>query len=222
MSLEELRALKEPFLDSKGYEKGKSTRANCSSYINKLFDFMNEKGYSELNASVISEYLKSYEGTAQLGVRKKRIEEFEGYVKGEKEMNSYDEAKQSEEVEAGIDMADKKENHTPMHESNSDETAESNAPKNEALPEQPVQETLKKRGRKKQADNENRTQISAYLSNEVYAGIKALSVMTQQPISDIVSQVMNAFYEDNIEVVNESIQAIQHSESVKSKIKYRR
>lgn len=81
---------------------------------------------------------------------------------------------------------------------------------------------LNKRGRKAKAENENRTQISAFLSNKIYLGVKALAFTTQQPISDIVAQVMTAFCEDNAEVVNESIIAMQHSESVKSRIKYHR
>ena len=109
----------------------------------------------------------------------------------------------------------------PVNESRPD-VPEENAPVSEEVSEHGLHKTLKKRGRKKQPENEHRTQISAYLSNEVYAGIKALSVMTQQPISDIVSQVMNGFYDDNIEVINESIKVIEHSESVKLKIKYRR
>lgn len=93
-----------------------------------------------------------------------------------------------------------------------------------------VYEMLKKRKRKSKVDgkkqpkteDENRTQISSYLSNEVYAGIKALSLTTGQPISDIIAQVVKAFYEDNIEVVNDSIRTMQQLESVKSRIKYHR
>ena len=191
MSLEELKALKEPYLDSKGYEKGKSIRSNCSSFIKTLLDFMQEHGYEELTDDVISEYLKSYEGTSNIGVRTLRVKEFAEYAKekkGEREMSLFE----------GLEG----EPEQPV--------------------EQPVPEMLKKRGRKAKAENENRTQISAYLSNEVYAGIKALSAMTQQPISDIVAQVVNVFYEDNIEVINESIRAMQQLESVKSRIRYHR
>ena len=91
MSIEELRALIEPYLDSKGYEKGKGTRTNARSYVKKMVDFMHEKNYSEISEKVISEYIKSYEGTSQLGARKLRCEEFAEYVKGERQKNMFEE-----------------------------------------------------------------------------------------------------------------------------------
>ncbi len=206
MSIERLRALIEPFLDSKGYQ-GKM-RLNIRSYLKKLLDFMQEGSYEDLNDSVISEYIKSYEGTSQLGVRKLRVEEFAEYAKGERQISMFEEKAENEELQSDTNMAIE------------NETMNGSGQRETERPEPAVHELLKKRGRKPKAENDNRTQISSYLSNEVYAGIKALSVVTQQPISDIVAQVVKAFYEDNTEVINESIRTMQQLESVKSKIKY--
>lgn len=101
MSIEEYRALIEPYLDSKGYEIGKRTRTNARSYIKKLVDFMQEKNYSEISNQVISEYIKSYEGKSQLVARKRHSEEFAEYVKGERQ------ASMIEEKESKADIAGK-------------------------------------------------------------------------------------------------------------------
>ena len=216
MSVEALRKQIEPFLDSKGYRPEQTARRNCKSYIETLLKFMAGNNYDELTESVISEYMKAYEGKPGAVTRENRIDEFRNYVQGVSDTTmslplEYEE-KTANEAETGDDTVTV----------TSDESESSDAEQQEVQPAVPLVSALKKRGRKAKAENENRTQISAYLSNEVYAGIKALSVTTQQPISDIVSQVMNAFYEDNLEIIKDSIRTVQLSESINSRIKYHR
>ena len=248
MSLEQLRALIEKYLDSKGYQN--KTRLNVRSYLKKLLDFMQEHGYEELNDTVISEYLKGYETTKTIGSRKLRVEEFAEYAKGERQIDMFENnavVEESEVLQTNTDIAttgetetqsQKTEPETPKVEGvqvNTDMAASEGDEPEQPEPETPkiepaVYEMLKKRKRKSKVEgkkqpkteDENRTQISSYLSNEVYAGIKALSLTTGQPISDIVAQVVKAFYEDNTEVINESIRTMQQLESVKSRIKYHR
>lgn len=216
MSLEELRALKEPFLDDKGYEKGKSTRANCGSYLNTLFDFMAKEGHSELNATVISEYLKKYEGTKLFGSRKMRVEEFLDFTKGAKEMNSFDETKQSEEAEAGVDMADKKESLSSVNEGNPDETAEPNAPKNEpepaittepseALQSEPEQAELPKTiGRPKKAEEDRKANsFSVYLNTTNAEALKDLAIYGKQEVSVLIAEIIEAFISRNSEALSD-------------------
>lgn len=89
---------------------------------------------------------------------------------------------------------------------------------------QPHVQALSKRGRgrKPKPENENRTQISANISNEVYAGIKALAFVSQQPLSDLIAEILKAFYEDNHDAIIASVEVIEHSEIAKSKIKFKR
>ena len=205
---------------------------------------MHENNYEEISRHVIRKYIESKKGTSQLGARKLRCEEFAEYVKGERQKNMFEEkenavAVETENVSENEVAADagaiseseavkKPETNSDMCIANENEPESTNesvhVASDVAVKTEPVvtMPALKKRGRKAKAENENRTQISAYLSNEVYAGIKALSVTTQQPISDIVSQVMNAFYEDNLEVIKDSIRTVQLSESINSRIKYHR
>ena len=222
MTVEALRTQIEPFLDSKGYRPEQTARRNCKSYIETLLKFMAGNNYDELTESVISEYMKAYEGKPGAVTRENRIDEFRNYVQGVSNTTmslplEYEE-KKANEAETDSDVATGDDTVTVT----SDESESSDAEQQEVQPAAPLVSALKKRGRKPKAENENRTQISAYLSNEVYAGIKALSVTTQQPISDIVSQVMNVFYEDNLEVIKDSIRTVQLSESINSRIKYHR
>jgi hypothetical protein len=199
MSLEELRALKEPFLDSKGYEKGKSTRANCSSYINKLFDFMNERGYSELNATVISEYLKKYEGTAQLGVRKLRVEEFLDFVKGAKEMNSFDETKQSEEAESATTT---EANEELQSESEPVQPVSDIAYKKESESEQV--EAPKTIGRPKKAEEDRKANsFSVYLNTTNAEALKDLAAYGKQEVSVLIAEIIEAFISRNGEALSD-------------------
>lgn len=244
MSIPELRALIEPYLDSQGYigDAKKSMRKNSKSYLNQLLEFMQGNNYEEISSQVIREYIKSFEGTSQLGARKKRCEEFAEYVKGERQLSMIDEKKLENENEVAadtdVDMAMKQESETPEPLENeptnesvqsvSDVAGKNEPPVKEETPIESVQaesaptEPQKAKDSPKKSKNENRTQISAFLSNEVYLSIKALAFSTQQPISDIVAQVLSAFCEDNAEVIQDSITAMQKLESVKSRIKYHR
>ena len=237
----EYRKYIELYLDSKEYENGKSTRATVRSYIKKFLDFaVAQERYSEFTNELILDYIKSYEGTDNLTTRKNRVREFVAYAIQHSEKENRRMIENENEVKSAIletepqesvtvsDMAasenDNTEPDTP--EAEVPDTPEPETPKIEPA----VYELLKKRKRKSKTEdkkqskveNDNRTQISSYLSNEVYAGIKALSLTTGQPISDIVAQVVKAFYEDNAEVINESIRTMQQLESVKSRIKYHR
>ena len=98
--------------------------------------------------------------------------------------------------------------------------AGSNMHKSEAI-QVPVQ-ALKKRGRKPKPENENRTQISANIDNGVYAGLKSLAFVSQQPLSDLIAEILKAFYEDNYEAISASVEVMRQSELAKLKIKYHR
>lgn len=89
---------------------------------------------------------------------------------------------------------------------------------------QPHVQALSKRGRgrKPKPENANRTQISACISNEVYSGIKALAFVSQQPLSDLIAEILKAFYDDNHDAIIASVEIIEQSEIAKSKIKFKR
>lgn len=221
MRFNEYRKYIELYLDSKEYENGKSTRATVRSYIKKFLDFaVAQERYSEFTNELILDYIKSYEGTDNLTTRENRVREFVAYAIQHSEKENRRMIENENEVKSAILETEPQESITVSDMAIENETMNGSGQRETERPEPAVHELLKKRGRKPKAENDNRTQISSYLSNEVYAGIKALSVVTQQPISDIVAQVVKTFYEDNTEVINESIRTMQQLESVKSKIKY--
>lgn len=138
------------------------------------------------------------------------------------------------EVKSGISAADMatKENDSTVVECESQPVqaeAEPESMSNEAhevpLPEQPELQAepakaVSQRGRKPKPENENRVQISAYLNRAVYEGVKALSDASNQTISDIVAKAIEAFYEENREMIEESIRLVALQESIKARIKY--
>lgn len=182
MSFEEYRALIEPYLDSKGYEIGKRTRTNARSYIKKLVDFMQEKNCSEISNQVISEYIKSYEGTSHLVARKRHSEEFaEFVVKGEREASMKDEKALEHDNEAIPDMSLSHEPEPP--------TAQN----------EPVQaEPPKALGRPRKAAGDKRANsFSVYLNAENAEALKDLAAYERKDVSVFLAEIIEKFISRN-------------------------
>lgn len=222
MSIEEYRALIEPYLDSKGYDKGKSTYGTVKSYIKKLLDFMQEKNYSEISEKVISEYIESKAGTDGLISRQKRCEEFaEFVVKGEREVSMRDEKALEHESEATTDMSLSQESEPPTAENeavqnDSDmamnqetETPEpvqseaniENEPErmNESVQNEPVQaETPKALGRPRKAAGDKRANsFSVYLNAENASALKDLAAYERKEVSVFLAEIIEKFISRN-------------------------
>lgn len=181
MSIEEYRALIEPYLDSKGYEIGKRTRTNARSYIKKLVDFMQEKNCSEISNQVISEYIKSYEGTSHLVARKRHSEEFAEYVKGERQVSMKDEKALEHDNEAITDMSLSHELEPP--------TAQN----------EPVQaEPPKALGRPRKAAGDKRANsFSVYLNAENASALKDLAAYERKDVSVFLAEIIEKFISRN-------------------------
>lgn len=199
MSIEEYRALIEPYLDSKGYEIGKRTRTNARSYIKKLVDFMQEKNYSEISNQVISEYIKSYEGTSHLVARKRHSEEFAEYVKGERQVSMIEE-KESEADIAGKNGA-----------TNGLEQAETDAGINEPVQaessfdmknEPPVNKEKPERtttlGRpKKPAKDRRENSFCVYLNAKNAEALRDLAFSERKDVSVFLAEIIEKFISRN-------------------------
>ena len=215
MSIEELRALIEPYLDSKGYEKGKGTRMNARSYVKKMVDFMHEKNYSEISEKVISEYIKSYEGTSQLGARKHRCEEFAEYVKGERQKNMFEEKENAvvvktekvSENEVATDTGAISESEAVKEtKTNSDMASENKE-------ESPVQadtdmiqdrETPKTKGRPKKAPKDRReNSFTVYLNAENAEALRDLAFSERKDVSVFLAETIEQFISRNVEALND-------------------
>ena len=215
MSLEQLRALIEKYLDSKGYQN--KTRLNVRSYLKKLLDFMQEHGYEELNDTVISEYLKGYETTKTIGSRKLRVEEFAEYAKGERQIDMFKEnpvLSESEVLQADTDMAatGESETHSQMTEpetptvewGHSDtDMAVSNEPKE---PNTPNTGSSPKRGNDK---GNKREQISLYVDSDTYAKLKDIAKYKKMNVSEIICKAMKSIVDRNYEKLKRIQQYIE-------------
>ena len=215
MSLEQLRALIEKYLDSKGYQN--KTRSNVRSYLKKLLDFMQEHGYEELNDTVISEYLKGYETTKTIGSRKLRVEEFAEYTKGERQIDMFKEnpvLSENEVLQADTDMAatgetetqsQMTEPETPTVEWGHSDTdmAVSNEPKE---PNTPNTGSSHKRGNDK---GNKREQISLYVDSDTYAKLKDIAKYKKMNVSEIICKAMKSIVDRNYEKLKRIQQYIE-------------
>ena len=215
MSLEQLRALIEKYLDSKGYQN--KTRLNVRSYLKKLLDFMQEHGYEELNDTVISEYLKGYETTKTIGSRKLRVEEFVKYAKGERQIDMFKEnpvLSESEVLQTNTDMATTGESETqsqmtepetPTVEWGHSDTdmAVSNEPKE---PNTPNTGSSPKRGNDK---GNKREQISLYVDSDTYAKLKDIAKYKKMNVSEIICKAMKSIVDRNYEKLKRIQQYIE-------------
>ena len=213
MSIERLRALIEPFLDSKSYQN--KTRLNIRSYLKKLLDFMQSNNYEDLNNSVISEYIKSYEGKTQLGVRKLRVEEFAEYAKGERQIDMFENnavVEESEVLQADTDMAatgetetqsQKTEPETPKGEGGQGDT--DMAASEESEGEQPDTEPAtpkKKNGRpRKPAGDIRANSFSVYLTDANAEALKDLAAYERKEISVLLAEQVEKFISRNQEAL---------------------
>ena len=215
MSIERLRALIEPFLDSKGYQN--KTRLNIRSYLKKLLDFMQSNNYEDLNGSVISEYLKGYETTKTIGSRKLRVEEFAEYAKGERQIDMFKEnpvLSESEVLQTNTDMATTGESETqsqmtepetPTVEWGHSDTdmAVSNEPKE---PNTPNTGSSPKRGNDK---GNKREQISLYVDSDTYAKLKDIAKYKKMNVSEIICKAMKSIVDRNYEKLKRIQQYIE-------------
>ena len=215
MSLEQLRALIEKYLDSKGYQN--KTRLNVRSYLKKLLDFMQEHGYEELNDTVISEYLKGYETTKTIGSRKLRVEEFVKYAKGERQIDMFENnavVEESEVLQTNTDIAttgetetqsQKTEPETPTVEWGHSDTdmAVSNEPKE---PNTPNTGSSPKRRNDK---GNKREQISLYVDSDTYAKLKDIAKYKKMNVSEIICKAMKSIVDRNYEKLKRIQQYIE-------------
>ena len=213
MSLEQLRALIEKYLDSKGYQN--KTRSNIRSYLKKLLDFMQEHGYEELNDTVISEYMRGYETTQTIGSRKLRVEEFVKYAKGERQIDMFKEnpvLSESEVLQADTDMAatgesetqsQKTEPETPKGEGGQGDT--DMAASEESEGEQPDTEPAtpkKKNGRpRKPAGDIRANSFSVYLTDANAEALKDLAAYERKEISVLLAEQVEKFISRNQEAL---------------------
>lgn len=188
MNVKALRKQIEPFLSSKGCEG--STRENYRSFVKLYIDFLETSRYEEMSDESIDEYMKPYKGKSLENQRKKRVEDFREYVKGQMNMaNQIVNDNETDQDMANADMANI------------------------------LTQRLTKRGRKPKSENTDRTQISALIDNKIYVGIKALAFVSNQPLSELIAKILKAFYEDNYEAITASAEIMKQSEIAKSKIK---
>ena len=235
MNVAELRDFVEPFLASKS--ESKTTLIKYRSYLNTYLKFLETSEYEEMTDEAISSYTKKYLGGSNVTTRENIAREFRDYVLGQvkgdapmieneviDETTAHEpepEPEQSTEPEPLLEPThETKPELIADSEATQESKAGSNIHKSEAI-QIPVQ-ALKKRGRKPKPENENRTQISANIDNGVYAGLKSLAFVSQQPLSDLIAEILKAFYEDNYEAISASVEVMRQSELAKLKIKYHR
>ena len=214
MSIERLRALIEPFLDSKGYQN--KTRSNIRSYLKILLDFMQSNNYEDLNDSVISEYIKSYEGKTQLGSRKSRVEEFAEYAKGERQIDMFENnavVEESEVLQTNTDMAttgetetqsQKTEPETPKGEGRQGDTdmAASEAEPTNGSGQSKTERHTKKNGRpKKPAGDIRANSFSVYLNDKNAEALKDLAAYERKEISVLLAEQVEKFISRNQEAL---------------------